>query len=1234
MGYVSYKDRTSSPVKQRTGGFIPYKERNRQEAAIGIASAILNTPQKRLERFGRSLREVSEMYIAHPDTKKVEPVEFKFKEEKIDKPTDFTTGGEITRAYIPEKINTGGLLKDLVIGAVRAIPRGLVSSIEDIRTPKQPNIPTIYQPSGLEKIMLGDEPIESLQTKMTKWSGITENYMIEHGMPPGAASAYAPLYTAPVLAAFMAAEVDINFFSTGKKTITKLSRMSKVGDVSKELKSLGLSKDIVNKYKYKIAKTSDKGEINKMLKNIKKKIRDGEKRALEITSLTNDAVKFDNADDFVKAKKGTTKLTDKQLQIVYKNSEKIYIKEVDDTGAAVKKQMIRDEKLATKRAGRLAIETRVIESMGIKIGKAILKTEMKWMKKLFKINDNIVDVIRRIDKLDDAKKSIRNIALDIGAKNKDVIRLVSAIDNAKTIPQVMRIISRVKKVQEKVVRTGVLKNIIKNLKDIDSLPATWRNGIEEVMSGKSVSAMRANTLKQAKELSDFVAKEKDTLYKLGRKNLALLKKAEDIGKTPLRSLSTEDLIRLNKKIDRLKREGIVANKVRKNIIELQPQLALQRLKKTSVNLDTKPPNVGKGLSKKDRDGSVIFQTMKRLREGKLKVYTMDIVIQLLDGMKRGENYKFFKERWDDAFQNAKSMKLHIAKQYVDAKRGIEEAYNFKFKEENMTRIMVHAAKKQRGGYSKLKSTGMTVKQIDSVVLNDAELELYNYMRSKFDELEPMVRKTLKDVHGEDLGHVDNYFSFKSDYTSDADMATRLKGDYNARNRVQQGFKHERIDQDEGFNLSMMLNAENVFMKHIDDATYFIHGEEVVNSMGKVVKSKEYGKLIGKNAQDVMREWVDIQARKGVPAGYKHHYTDTVLNNIGAGILGFRLSPILKQTLAKVTSSMLVGKHAFRHNTEFFTNNLSKYVQKASKQQSNRTLDDPAFEVQAKNKKIAEIQKAGYYGMKVVDQQVADNVWYSAYRKYFDDNKMKFNLDDFKAGKVDEKARKYSDYITRRTQGSGEYKDIPLMLSGKDKRLYRNILKFQNFILNESFLVTHDVIGKTLLKEKNPVKAAAMMTAFLAGALAETYITTGMAQLFSSKKYAKEEREKKMGDRLIDGIVGKVPGVNNIYSGVRFDSTGFVLPDTIMGTYRGGKSLFTGKKTDTKIRGASRMLENLSNLFIGLPGSGQAGQLFRKYGIGEPKKSSSKKRRPSSNGLINRIKVDRNNTSSLRKRISR
>ena len=160
-----------------------------------------------------------------------------------------------------------------------------------------------------------------------------------------------------------------------------------------------------------------------------------------------------------------------------------------------------------------------------------------------------------------------------------------------------------------------------------------------------------------------------------------------------------------------------------------------------------------------------------------------------------------------------------------------------------------------------------------------------------------------------------------------------------------------------------------------------------------------------------------------------------------------------------------------------------------------------------------------------------------------------------------------------------------------------ILQFQRFIHNQSILWRDAKVA--LIKEKDPIKAAAIASSLIAAGIAESYITTGMAQIFSSESYAEKEREKSIGKRVFNSVTGQIPVISNLTSIAEYGGSGVPVWDVFRQGYQGAISAATAKKTETKVKGAIKAGETAAALG-GISGAGQAGQILRKF-VGEPEK---------------------------------
>jgi len=502
---------------------------------------------------------------------------------------------------------------------------------------------------------------------------------------------------------------------------------------------------------------------------------------------------------------------------------------------------------------------------------------------------------------------------------------------------------------------------------------------------------------------------------------------------------------------------------------------------------------------------------------------------------------------------------------------------------------------QKGGRAKLLNTeGITADLIDSIKLDDQEMDWYRFIRGELNTIFPKVNETLiKTSKGmKRLGVTKNYFPLIVDFNKSEELAEQLFGDTYLNSRgVSKGFTKTRNIVGVK-NTTYNMNARDVYLNYARKTSEFINMEETIRDLQAVATDKKFVKAIGRDASNFIAEWLDTISRGGISKGYKRQWFEDVRDNIGSAILGFKISPIIKQPIAKITAGALLGvDHAFKHDIEYVKNNLNHIVDEVSLQQKFRTFDDPTFNVGSLNK----YQQWGYAGIKALDKITSNNVWYSAYKKYFADNKLKFNLDEFKRKVVNDDAVKYADELVRKTQGSGEVKDIAQMFRGDSRGLWKSLFQFQSFVINQFQLLPIDM-KNAIMKEKNPQKALNILTFFLLAGMAESYISSGLTQIWGSPISKEKDKNMNPAERAADSFLGQIPLINNAISVSKFGSSGIPIIDAGTGVIKGGSSIFTSKTKKSKVRGAVEFGTGVAALG-GISGAGQLEQ-WLKLGVNE------------------------------------
>lgn len=810
-------------------------------------------------------------------------------------------------------------------------------------------------------------------------------------------------------------------------------------------------------------------------------------------------------------------------------------------------------------------------------------------------------------------------------------RLLSAVNTATTEGEVSQAFQRINKLRNEEVKAEVVSEIEKMIDVADTLPPNQREKVSELVGELTTESFSKATQAKLTALREFMAEQPESIFNFGPKTLKKAEKSEALSKKKVSDLPIRDLFKIRDNLEHQLDMGKLYGKTVGDIKVLRVDNAINEIQKGSRNLDEglPPPRKPGETDVGSKFAGAYNSTRESIREGVQYYATPDVGFQILDNeVERGANWRIFKRPMDAATDLANEMRNELVDDLFKTVSEIQQKFG-KLTRENYEKVMIYATLKQVGGKEKLMRSDPRL-YTESFLegfkeLSEGEMIFYKKGREIFDALRPHVEDVFWKTRGEKLGKVDNYWSWMTDFDNSDELFQRIAGDYHTRSRTEQSFTKSRsLVGTQSINLS----ALDVLVKHISDTSDFIHKEELLNHLSKIAKSEKYGTAVGKLGQKWVAGWLDLIARGGTPKGFKPSIITTVVRNIGHGVLGFRLSPIVKQPLAKVVSVGLLGKDALVHDAQFFTNpSIREAIQNISKQQRFRNFDDPTYTALAKSKKLAQWQQWGYLGIKTFDSWTADSVWYAAYRKKIKEGgtDFSFSLDDFLQGKnLDQDAVEYADLIVRRTQGSSEYKDAPMMYNAlADKNGVMAFLQFQRFIHIQSLLWRDAKVA--LSKEKDPVKAASIAMSLVAAGIAESYVSTGMSQIFAKEDYAKEQREKPIADRLFNVLTGQIPVISNLTSIAEYGGSGVPVWDiAVRQPMQGLDAILTGKSPETKMRGATRIAEGVGSA-LGVSGSGQVAQILRKF---IPEAGATSSGRPSSLKIkapklnVRKIKVPR------------
>lgn len=536
-----------------------------------------------------------------------------------------------------------------------------------------------------------------------------------------------------------------------------------------------------------------------------------------------------------------------------------------------------------------------------------------------------------------------------------------------------------------------------------------------------------------------------------------------------------------------------------------------------------------------------------------------------------------------------------------------------FTDSNYERIGTYAISKQKGGLERLANSGLTQAEVEAIKLTPEEMNAYKFVRETFDKEFPAIKKYAMDTYNVDVGEVDNYVSYMSDYNKMSDLevydrfGVRADEAVMKTKTVEQGFTKARSAVADN---KLELNIDKIFRRHTDDAAYMLNMGHDIKQYFEIVNSPEMREKLGDVGTLAWLQYLDLMARKGGTEGAKRIVAlDVLRKNMGAGVLGFRLSSAMVQLTSFSDTVAGIG-------IEYATKGASNIA--TSKEWRNFVMDNFPEVRKAMGDDISfrefgdgflgRLSQTSMVPLQTLDGLMRSTAVAGAYEKLAFQKGIAVNL-----AKPDKELIAEATKIMRQSQGSSFFKDQPLAITAgwgltDNKSLNKTILTFQSFMLNRWDNMQRQ-IWRMGIKEKDYKKAAASafwMIVF--SAAAEEGIRRGVRSVTDFVTGDEREERGFVEDSLLN-VVQTVPIAGSLVSSMVYSSNPVPVINTFEELLSGTGSLVNGKTGTTKTKGAVRALGSIGSL-TGVPGSSQAAQLIGKA-IPEPKKSS-----PGGGGLPN------------------
>jgi cell fate (sporulation/competence/biofilm development) regulator YlbF (YheA/YmcA/DUF963 family) len=932
-------------------------------------------------------------------------------------------------------------------------------------------------------------------------------------------------------------------------------------------------------------------------------------------------------DDIAVNKLGFKSLDDAREQLSAYQQAKKSLNELEQALKESKSEARTQKTMDNLRAKAIAHQEKMIEFSAKypELAKATMKLSeeaTKGAKIGYKVGEKVGKAVAREDilnKLRFASASSQGVKDDIvnfvkeNLSPEDRGKALVMVRDAKTQKDMTKAFSRINKWAEEAEKKSIRNDIIKTQKkimDSPSIAIDYKAKVKELMGDFELKGHREETLERLKKTQEFIQSE------LAKGNdveipSRVLKALDILNRTPFEEITISQLTGLRAEMELLENLGRTKFTTMENIWEIQKGKILDEISlqgSVPINkIELVKPEIGERLTLTQKFKNLMWKVSNQASRIDRAITPIDAIFDLLDGGKgsyTGANYRFFKGQIDAGYGKYLTRKDALQNPVIElaTKHGLDDT--------NFERMGVVAAREQDGGVEKLLKSGFTEEQINKVVLTKEETEVLNLMRSTFDSQFPEIQDTMRRVYNQPVEKVKNYFSFMTDFDAMSEsevferFGSQLPEQYGMpKKNVEAGFTKSRV----GGEQKIQINALDIFLKHTDNTSYLLELGEKTKMLSEVASSPRYAELVGDSGQLMVREWLDVIARKGGASGASEiALLDTLRKNVGVGILGLKLSTVAIQPTALIDGMGFIGaRYGMRGVKDFMTSADWRAFVAKMPELKDRLGGEFALRELTSDSWLQNIQRKGFIPMQKLDQMTAGMIAAGAYARKMDELGLVMDFVN-----VNKEALDYAQLAVRRTQASGAFKDVPLAISRGaltgNRSLDRAMLQFQTFLLTRWSRIRHDAI-RAGINTKNPKQAVAIMTAMVFAAIAASGIRLGVnkVQDFVTGKEDEDSATSDFAKGVVYEMTGNAPFLGTAISMAMYDGEMFPILDAPKGVISGLNRVITSKSPSAKLRGFSEFAGSTGAL-LGIPGSAQAEQLARGALQDEKAKPKTKK----------------------------
>lgn len=705
----------------------------------------------------------------------------------------------------------------------------------------------------------------------------------------------------------------------------------------------------------------------------------------------------------------------------------------------------------------------------------------------------------------------------------------------------------------------------------------YQQKISDLLGQVDFAKPTDETIERLRGLREFLDREGVPLG-ISQAELAQLGR---LSQTPIRELSGTARAELMKTAKKLYDLGKLKQTLKTNQRLREQAAALDRLVASTVNLD---PSVS---GQKNPTKTDIYKVgASRLSLDVLHTFR---VADLADGVKdyAGEHSRMIKQQMqaETTAKNEAARRMRWVLEKLSA-QGITE-----LTPEMSQRIAVVLMVEQ--GARGQAQTLMDIHGMTAVpVLTASERQVVEMLRTEAAAKTDQIRAVYEQRENTPFQAVKKYFPIK--YESDFNIAPAetINQDRYRTKESEQGFTVERVP---GVKKIPRVDVLAVLDDAIRDQEWYLNLQPVLDQHAALVRTPEYRAAAG----DLMWTWwkdqLDIVARKGWSATARANpVLRQVRLNLNQGILGYKLSTMMMQPFAVFDAmAYAVAQFGPRAGIDVVTQFTKAWI------------NPPTALRFAKGSPALRLRQAGEIAIEETLQQAGGigGLRQAITQGAFAGIKM---ADIITASGVEQgllatlkrhgipNAEQEADFLMNVTSGSAEVTARPHLLArGEGARTW---LTFQSFFMNRWGIITHDLM-RSGFRGNWKRKATAMLglAILMVGGLAEDEAREKLIELTTGKNSTISDEA--LLKRLVLYVPRQIPAIGGV-----FEKWGRAEPPAIREVEQFGQGM--QQILDGKLgKGSLKVLESVTALLIGVPGTAQFFDLLQRAEQAQPQQET-------------------------------